>query len=64
MLHCLKCGSEKRTLKAVLEVRLSNSAAQGLYGSLGFRAVGERPDYYGGLREHAVLMELSMAEQL
>jgi [ribosomal protein S18]-alanine N-acetyltransferase len=61
--HCLKCGSERGTLKAILEVRSSNVAAQRLYGSLGFRAVGERPDYYGGLREPAVLMELSMAKQ-
>ena len=61
--HCLHFGSRKKARKAVLEVRSSNSPAQCLYCSLGFRAVGERPDYYGGLREHAVLMELIMAAQ-
>jgi [ribosomal protein S18]-alanine N-acetyltransferase len=62
LVYCLNFGSWKRTRKAVLEVRSSNSAAQSLYRSLGFRAVGQRSDYYGGLGEHAVLMELSMAE--
>jgi [ribosomal protein S18]-alanine N-acetyltransferase len=61
--HCLNCGAEKRSRIAVLEVRSSNLAAQHLYSSLGFRVVGQRPDYYGSTREPAVLMELSMTRQ-
>ena len=63
MLHCLDSGLERKARKAVLEVRSSNLAAQHLYRSLGFQAVGLRPDYYGGLKEAAVLMELSMQKR-
>ncbi len=63
LVHCLHCGSGKKTRKAVLEVRSSNVVAQHLYRSLGFQVVGQRRDYYEGVGEHAVLMELSMAEQ-
>jgi [ribosomal protein S18]-alanine N-acetyltransferase len=60
LLHCLRSGLEKRACRAVLEVRSSNVAAQQLYRGLGFQIVGERPDYYGNLREGAVLMELKL----
>jgi [ribosomal protein S18]-alanine N-acetyltransferase len=63
LLHCLNCGAEKSSRIAVLEVRSSNVAAQHLYSSLGFRVVGQRPDYYGSLKEPAVLMQLTMARQ-
>jgi ribosomal-protein-alanine N-acetyltransferase len=63
LVHCLHFGSRKKTRKAVLEVRSSNLAAQRLYRGLGFQVVGQRRDYYEGVGEHAVLMELSMAEQ-
>jgi [ribosomal protein S18]-alanine N-acetyltransferase len=63
LFHCLDYGAERRSRIAVLEVRSSNLAAQHLYSSLGFRVVGQRPDYYGGSREPAVLMELSIAKQ-
>jgi [ribosomal protein S18]-alanine N-acetyltransferase len=63
LVHCLNFGFEKRTCKAVLEVRSSNLTAQRLYRSLGFQVVGQRCDYYGGAGEHAVLMELSMTER-
>ena len=44
--------------RCLLEVRRSNSAAQGLYESAGFELDGERKDYYpgGGGRENALLM--------
>lgn len=42
---------------AVLEVRESNRAAQELYGSMGFRAVGKRKNYYTFPREDAILLE-------
>jgi [ribosomal protein S18]-alanine N-acetyltransferase len=61
--HCLNFGFEKKTRKAVLEVRSSNLAAQRLYRSLGFEAVGQRLGYYGGAGEHAVLMERNMVDQ-
>jgi [ribosomal protein S18]-alanine N-acetyltransferase len=63
LLHCLKCGVEKRSRIALLEVRSSNLAAQQLYSSLGFRVVGQRPDYYGSIKEPAVLMELCLTRQ-
>lgn len=39
-----------------LEVRESNDAAIKLYGSIGFRATGTRPDYYPDSREAAIVM--------
>ncbi|HEV8044517.1 MAG TPA: ribosomal protein S18-alanine N-acetyltransferase [Rubrobacter sp.] len=43
-----------------LEVRPTNAEALALYGSLGFRATGRRPRYYGD--EDALLMTLDLAE--
>jgi ribosomal-protein-alanine N-acetyltransferase len=40
-----------------LEVRPSNYAARKLYHSLGFEAVGVRPDYYGSPAESAIVMK-------
>ena len=62
MLDCLHFGVGSKAHKAVLEVRASNLAAQRLYANLGFVVVGQRPDYYGGLREPALLMELNVAD--
>ncbi len=45
---------------AHLEVRPTNAAAVTLYESLGFRATGRRPRYYGD--EDALLMTLDLAE--
>jgi [ribosomal protein S18]-alanine N-acetyltransferase len=56
----LMVGHQHQARVAVLEVRRSNTAARQLYASLGFQPVGERKDYYSGLREPAVLMELAM----
>jgi ribosomal-protein-alanine N-acetyltransferase len=39
-----------------LEVRESNTAAQGLYGALGFAHVGRRRDYYRLPTEDAVVL--------
>jgi ribosomal-protein-alanine N-acetyltransferase len=41
-----------------LEVRVSNEKARSLYESLGFRALGERKDYYDDPRENAVIYTL------
>lgn len=56
--NVLRFGWEQRARLAVLEVRRSNLAARRLYESLGFHQVGERPNYYGVLKEPAVLMQL------
>jgi [ribosomal protein S18]-alanine N-acetyltransferase len=58
--QALMVGHQHQARVAVLEVRRSNTAARQLYASLGFQPVGERKDYYGGVREPAVLMELAM----
>ena len=45
-----------------LEVRPSNAAALGLYGSMGFRQVGRRKNYYRRPTEDAVLLTLFLKE--
>lgn len=45
-----------------LEVRNSNTAAQGLYKSFGFSEVGKRRGYYREPVEDAVIMTLMMGE--
>jgi ribosomal-protein-alanine N-acetyltransferase len=49
-----------RSRLATLEVRRSNEAAQQLYLSLGFRAVGVRPNYYADEGEDAIVMNLDL----
>lgn len=44
---------------ALLEVRVSNLAAQNLYKKLGFEVVGFRKGYYQDTQEDAVLMTLA-----
>lgn len=58
--HALRIGCEKSARVANLEVRKSNVPALKLYESFGFKAVGERPNYYGVQKEPAVLMELEI----
>ncbi|ROQ91023.1 ribosomal protein S18-alanine N-acetyltransferase [Desulfosoma caldarium] len=60
LLAALQHACQRNARVALLEVRRSNYAAQQLYLSLGFRPCGVRPNYYDGLREPAVLMELEM----
>jgi len=43
--------------RAFLEVRQSNFAARKLYHSLGFEAIGVRPDYYSQPMESAIVMK-------
>ena len=49
---------EKRRGRVFLEVRLSNTAAQRFYETLGFTAVGLRPGYYSSPQEAAVVMQV------
>lgn len=55
---CLRAW-EAGVLEVFLEVSVENAAARGLYGRLGFREVGRRPDYYedavGAARDALVL---------
>lgn len=60
--HALDTGIEHDARVAVLEVRQSNTSAHGLYGRLGFRTIGVRPNYYGGISESALLMELELRD--
>ncbi len=60
LLAALQHACLRNARVALLEVRRSNHAAQKLYQSVGFRPFGTRPNYYEGLREPAVLMELEM----
>lgn len=61
----VKQGIEQQRSKNVkyffLEVRVSNTIAQSLYGSLGFNVVGRRKDYYPTRvgREDGFVMSLS-----
>jgi ribosomal-protein-alanine N-acetyltransferase len=60
--HALQCGWSRGCTRALLEVRPSNTAARRLYESAGFRAVGERPNFYADGKEAAILMELEKCE--
>ncbi len=54
----LRYGHRKGAGVAFLEVRASNSAAQGIYSRLGFTRAGLRKGYYDSPREDAVVMTL------
>lgn len=56
----LERGRQRRCTLATLEVRRSNGAALALYQSLGFRAVGVRPNYYVDEGEDAIVMNLDL----
>ncbi len=43
--------ADRRIERAFLEVRVSNSAAQGLYRAAGFKEMGIRKKYYGGVED-------------
>lgn len=65
LLHrCLSVGCLHQMRWAVLEVRSSNRAAQNLYHGFGFEIVGIRPDYYGKIREPAIIMKLDIQKAM
>lgn len=49
-------------IRALLEVRPSNTAAIGLYTRLGFRKIGARKRYYGPTGEDALVMAKNLKE--
>jgi ribosomal-protein-alanine N-acetyltransferase len=58
MVTALVSARAEGALRAFLEVRGGNLAAQALYRKYGFEAVGLRPGYYRDNNEDAVLMNL------
>lgn len=48
----------KRKAVFFLEVRRSNIPAQNLYRLLGFKKIGERPDFYSNPTETAIVMRM------
>jgi ribosomal-protein-alanine N-acetyltransferase len=54
----LEVARSRKTVMALLEVRMSNTAAHRLYRSLGFNEVGMRHKYYPGRngREDAIIL--------
>lgn len=55
-------GARSGATHAMLEVRISNQAAQNLYQKFGFEVVGRRKGYYQDTQEDAVLMTLAPLE--
>ena len=53
----LEIGARRGAERALLEVRQSNWAAQGLYRSLGFQGVAVRRGYYTDPSEDALILE-------
>jgi [ribosomal protein S18]-alanine N-acetyltransferase len=60
LVHALKLAWGEGARKAVLEVRQGNLTARHLYESVGFEKWGERPNYYGVVKEAAVLMGMEL----
>jgi ribosomal-protein-alanine N-acetyltransferase len=52
----LEEGQRLGALRATLEVRVSNAAAQSLYAKYGFEQVGRRKAYYNDNREDALIL--------
>ena len=52
----IKTGEEKEMIGITLEVKISNTVAQNLYTSLGFKPEGFRKNYYKDTNEDAVIM--------
>jgi ribosomal-protein-alanine N-acetyltransferase len=56
----LNFGCRGNAVRAFLEVRKSNSPARRFYEELGFQVNGERQNYYGVVKESALLMSLNL----
>jgi len=56
----LEWGRRRQAMRALLEVRGGNTAAQALYQRCGFRVVGRRQHYYRSPVEDALLMSVSL----
>ena len=60
----LRAAVEEGAVLATLEVRPSNRAAWGLYGSFGFRPVAVRTGYYTDNGEDAVVMMTELGPEV
>jgi ribosomal-protein-alanine N-acetyltransferase len=56
MRYAIGFGEANRCRRVTLEVRVSNQKAIDLYAKLGFRIVGEVPNYYEVERENAYIL--------
>lgn len=61
--HALAFGAARGARRALLEVRISNRAAQGLYARFAFREAGTRPKYYTNPVEDARLLDLEPIQE-
>jgi ribosomal-protein-alanine N-acetyltransferase len=60
MRHVIDLARSQACKLISLEVRRSNTAAVGLYQSLGFKAIAVRPRYYAHDNEDAIVMQLGV----
>lgn len=60
----LKDGQDAGVVRAFLEVRAGNEAAQDMYRKFGFEATGRRVKYYKDNGEDAILMTLDSIDSL
>ena len=61
--HVLDFARRKGCRFVTLEVRKSNTGAQTLYESLGFKPIGVRPHYYADDGEDAIVMMLDLTPE-
>ncbi len=62
--HAIEEGITQGTTRALLEVRAGNRVGQVLYQALGFREYGCRRSYYTNPNEDAILMQLSLTNNI
>jgi len=60
--HALVSALSEGAAKSLLEVRVSNEAAQRMYRRFGYVEDGRRPRYYKDNHEDAILMSLDLAQ--
>jgi len=61
--HILSEAKRNQARVVLLEVRISNLAAQALYRKYDFRDVGTRPKYYADNGEDALLMDRELSPE-
>ncbi len=64
LVHALLDARDEGVIRAFLEVREKNEAAQNLYRSLGFVEDGRRKEYYKDTNEDAILMSVDGLDHL
>jgi ribosomal-protein-alanine N-acetyltransferase len=64
LVHALLAARDEGVIRAFLEVRERNEAAQNLYRILGFVEDGRRKEYYKDTMEDAILMSVDELDHL